>query len=72
VFFSISMEIEVSMLGEKKKIEVGKELTAEDLISKLSLTPDEVIVVVNNKPVPYTSKLMNGDKIKIIRVSSGG
>jgi len=66
------MEIEVSMLGEKKKIEVGKELTAEDLISKLSLTPDEVIVVVNNKPVPYTSKLMNGDKIKIIRVSSGG
>jgi len=66
------MEIEVSMFNEKKKIELPKESTAEDLISKLNLTPDGVIVVANNKPVPYTSKLRDGDKIKIVRVSSGG
>jgi len=72
VFFSISMEIEVSMPNEKKNLQLDKGATGEDLISKLGFSPDEVILVIGGKPVPYTSKLGNGDKVKIVRVASGG
>jgi len=72
VFFSISMEIEVSMQNGKKTLQLDDDATGEDLISKLGFSPDEVILIVGRKIVPYTSKLGEGDVVKIVRVASGG
>jgi len=66
------MKIEVSMSNERKIIQMEDGTTGEDLISKLGVSPDEVILVVNGRPIPYTSKLEDGYKIKIIQVASGG
>ena len=43
-----------------------------DLIKKINLKPDSLIVIENNKPVPIDDNLYNGQQLTIIEVSSGG
>ena len=66
------MKIEVSMMGEKKEVEMDDGATGETLISKFNLSPDGVILIANGRPIPYTEELEGIDKIKIVRVASGG
>ncbi|HDN95791.1 MAG: hypothetical protein DRN29_01685 [Thermoplasmata archaeon] len=65
------MKVEVELRGETKTLEMCEDFTGEDLLKELQLSPDAVIIVVDNKPVPYKEKI-KGKKIKIIRVASGG
>ncbi len=65
------MEIEVEMKGRKEKIKIPDGSTGEDLLKKLGFSPDEVIIIMNNTPIPYNEQLKEG-KIKLIRVASGG
>jgi sulfur carrier protein ThiS len=46
--------------------------TVEDLLSKLDLHPDAYIVTKDSKPVPITRKLEDGERLKLIKVASGG
>jgi sulfur carrier protein ThiS len=66
------MEIEISMLKEKKKLQMDEGATGKDLISLLNFVPDEVILVAGGNPIPYDQSLRNGDRVKVIRVASGG
>ena len=65
------MKIEVEMRGERKILEMEKGATGEDLLEKLNLSPDSVLIIVDGKPVPYKSSI-DGKSIRIIRVASGG
>ncbi len=65
------MKVEVELRGETKMLEMHEDFTGEDLLKELQLSPDAVIIVVDNKPVPYKERI-KGKKIKIIRVASGG
>jgi len=65
------MKVEVEMREGKKEIEMPEGFTGEDLLKKLGLAPDSVLIIVNGEPVPYKEKI-NGNKIRIIRVVSGG
>ncbi|MEA2054324.1 MAG: MoaD/ThiS family protein [Candidatus Thermoplasmatota archaeon] len=66
------MEIEVLISKEKKKLQMDEGATGKDLISLLNFVPDDVILIVNDKPIPYTIKLNDGDKVKILQVASRG
>jgi sulfur carrier protein ThiS len=46
--------------------------TVEDLLSQLNLHPDSYIVTKDSKPVPITRNLEDGERLKIIKVASGG
>ncbi|HHO57135.1 MAG TPA: MoaD/ThiS family protein [Thermoplasmatales archaeon] len=65
------MEIEVEMKGGKEKIGIDDGATGEDLLKKLGFSPDEVLIIMDGRPLPYTEKL-EGKKVRIIRVVSGG
>lgn len=56
----------------KKKIELKANSTALELLKKINLTPDEVIVIRKNSPIPVDEILNDKDEIKIIKVASGG
>ena len=72
LFFSVSMEIEVTSMGKQKRVKLKEGATGEDLLHALNLLPDGVLIVNRSVPIPYTSKLKDGDKLKVIRVASGG
>ena len=65
------MKIEVEMREGKKEVEMNEGFTGEDLLKKLNLSPDAVIIVVNGEPIPYNERI-NSDRVRIIQVASGG
>ena len=69
-FIKFAMEIEVEMRERIIKVNV-ENATGEELLNKLSLSPDSVIIIVDGKPIPYKEKI-KGKRVKIIRVASGG
>ena len=60
------------MMGKERKVMLKDNATGEDLLNALKLLPDGVLVINGRHPIPYTHKLKDGDRIKIIRVASGG
>jgi sulfur carrier protein ThiS len=66
------MKIEVTSMGQEIILILKEGSTGEDLLHALNLLPDGVLIVHNNTPIPYTNRLKNGDRLKIIRVASGG
>ena len=56
----------------KKKIELKDNVTALELLKKINLIPDEVILIRKNSPIPVDEILNDKDEIKIIKVASGG
>ena len=75
-FISLSIPVNISVnLSRKKKIkEVNLEegSTVLDLLKKLKLKPDTIIVLNNNLPIPVDDVLKDKQKLTIIMVSSGG
>lgn len=57
---------------KEREMEFSDSLNGYELIKKIGQTPDNVIIVRNNIPIPIDEEILDGDKIKIIRVSSGG
>ena len=74
ISLSISVEVKVKLTrsDETKKIELEKDSTVEDLLKKLDLKPDTLIVLENNKPIPVDSEVYDGQELTIMQVSSGG
>jgi sulfur carrier protein ThiS len=65
------MEVEVETREGKRKVEIGKDATGENLLALFGMMPDLSLIVVDGKPIPYTEKII-GKKIKIINVATGG
>lgn len=66
------MIITTQIRNKHKTIELKDNALALDLLKIIGLTPDEVIVIRENSPIPIDEKLKDKDEIKIIRVASGG
>jgi sulfur carrier protein len=54
------------------EIEVDKNSTPYDILKKLKLTPDTMIILRDGQPIPIDEELNDNDNIKIIQVVSGG
>lgn len=68
------MKVHVTNFDNKSpvELEVDDNSTAYDILKKLELTPDTMIVLRNDQPIPIDEELNENDKIKIIQVISGG
>ena len=68
------MKIKVKLSRINKTIEVNLETgsTIEDLLKKINLKPDTLIVMNKDKPIPIDDTLNDCQELTIIQVSSGG
>ncbi len=64
--------VTLSRTKEKRKLEFENVSTVENVLKKLNLKPDTVIVMLNNCPVPIDDKIKDGQELIILQVSSGG
>ncbi len=74
ISLSIQVKISVKLLRTKQIEEVNLEKgsTVLDLLKKLKLKPDTIIVMDNNLPIPIDDVLEDKQNLCIIQVSSGG
>ena len=56
---------------ENRKIK-SKAKDIEELMQKLSINKEEVIIVINNELTPLNKKLKDSDEVKFLSVISGG
>ena len=63
--------VKVFIEKENKKINV-KAKDIDEIIRKLNISKEEVIIVKNNKLTPRNEKLKDSDEIKFLSVISGG
>ena len=66
------MELDVEMQGVKHRIHLSDAPTGEEVLAACNLKPDMVILVVNERAVPYTVPIQADDQVKVVRVASGG
>lgn len=66
--------MKIKAFYEKKKysVEAGAKATAADVLKKIGINPEMVIVSKNGKFVPDTEEVSPRDKIEILKVVSGG
>ncbi|MEM2901053.1 MAG: MoaD/ThiS family protein [Thermoplasmata archaeon] len=58
--------------GTVKDIKIEENTTVLKILDLLNLPPDIVVVMKNNSPIPVDSIIDDKDKLKIVRVVSGG
>ena len=66
------IRVNISRSDKIKEIKINKNSTILDLLNKLDLKPDTVIVMKDNMPIPIDEKLTDDQDLSIIIVSSGG
>jgi sulfur carrier protein len=57
--------------GSRREI-AGNDEPIEDILKKLGLNPEEVIVAKNGKIVPEEETAVGSDELKIVRFVHGG
>ena len=68
----MKITVNITRSKERKKIEINNGSEVQDLLFKLNLKPDTIIVLNNNQPVPIDDEILDGQELTIIQVSSGG
>ncbi|MEW6070296.1 MAG: MoaD/ThiS family protein [Candidatus Thermoplasmatota archaeon] len=68
------MLVKIILTPEKelKEIEVEKNTKIYELVKKLNLNPDTVLVLRGDTPVPIDEVLRKEETLEIVRVVSGG
>ena len=68
----MKIKVKLSRISEKKELKLEAESTVEDLLKKIDLKPDTLIVMNKGTPIPIDNILKDGQELTIIQVSSGG
>ena len=68
----MNITVNLTRTNEVKEVEINKGSTILDLLKKIDIKPDTVIVLEKNKPLPIDDDLTDNQKLTIIQVSSGG
>ena len=69
------MRIEIKLCPENKTTALDfkvESTTVMDVLLRLNIKPDTVVVIRNGDPIPIDEDVKDGDKLKIIKVASGG
>ncbi len=66
------VEITLFPGGKKTSLKIEKDATVMDILERLQLSPDIVVVMRLGRPIPIDSPVNEGDELKIVRVVSGG
>jgi len=68
----VKIKVKISRTNDEKEIQMKKRSTVLDLLNKLIIKPDTVVVLNNKIPIPIDSELKDKQEITIIQVFSGG
>jgi len=68
----VYVTVELVRSKEIKKIELEKGSIVEDLLKKMNLKPDTLIIMNGDNPIPINDQLRDKQKLTIIQVASGG
>jgi len=68
----VKIKVKLSRINETKEIQLENGSTIENLLEKLNLKPDTLIILDKNVPIPVDSILNHNQEITIVKVSSGG
>jgi sulfur carrier protein ThiS len=68
----VKIKVKVSRTNDEKEILLEKGSTVIDLLNKLKIKPDTVVVMSNKIPVPIDDNLDDKQELTIIQVFSGG
>jgi sulfur carrier protein ThiS len=69
-----SMKISVTILPDNsfKEVDIKSGSIIYDLLKKINLNPDALIILKDNKPIPIDDILKEDEKLTILKVASGG
>ena len=68
----MKITVKISRTNEIKTIDLDKESTVQDVLIKINLKPDTLIVMNKNKPIPIDDEIKDKQELTILQVSSGG
>ena len=68
----MNITIKISRTNEIKTINLETGSTVQDVLTKINMKPDTLIVINKNNPIPIDQELKNGEELTILQVSSGG
>ena len=68
----MKIKVKISRTNKEKEIQLEKGSTVIDLLNKLKIKPDSVVVMSNKTPIPFDDNLKDKQEIVIIQVFSGG
>jgi sulfur carrier protein ThiS len=68
----VKISVKLSREKEVKEVNLEEGSLVLDLLKKLKLKPDTIIVLKNNLPIPVDDQLKDKQILSIIMVSSGG
>jgi sulfur carrier protein ThiS len=68
----VKIKVRISRINNEKELQLEKRSTVLDLLNKLMIKPDTVVVLSNKIPVPIDDELKDKQEITIIQVFSGG
>ena len=68
----MKIKVKLSRTSEITEFKLEGESTVEDLLKKINLKPDTLIVMNKGTPIPIDNTLKDGQELTIIQVSSGG
>ncbi len=72
VFGLVPVRVEVVQEGSRKSLRLRKGDRIDDLLEKLGINRETVLVRLNNKVCVEEEILREGDKVEIIKAISGG
>ena len=67
------MKIRILLGNKEIEIETTNNITVQEILSKLNLDLDDILVVVNGKVIEDPNYIIKEDaEVKLVRVGSGG
>jgi sulfur carrier protein ThiS len=71
-FDSMKINVKLQRSDETRNLKLKSNSTIQDLLKKMGIKPDTVIVMNKNKPMPIDDVIVDGQELTILQVSSGG
>ena len=68
----MKVTVKISRTKETKTIELNNGSLVQDVLKKINMKPDTLIVMNNKSPIPIDTELNGGEELTIIQVASGG
>jgi sulfur carrier protein ThiS len=68
----VHVEVHFHPSGAERRVELPSSARGLDLLGVLELAPDAHLLVRGDAPVPEDEVLLEGDRIRVIAVVSGG
>ncbi len=65
-------QMEIELQGKVRNIETNKKIRVKDLYKMLGLSPEEYLILKDKKLLTHDKYVSPEDKLKIVKVVSGG